>query len=593
MNPNTQLRSGNPGVQAEENVIVPTDCALGASIPFAPMHTTTLRTNRVNMAQQTRRIWCYGIALMGALVLFTLTYNFGMSFLEGRPQSLARSLQVVVQTFTTVGYGGDAPYMTTEMNLLAVMMQISGIGLIFASLPVFIVPLIEDALATAPPTARSDRSDHVILCTYTPRGEALIEALDGQDASYVVIEPDRETATTLHEADVPVVYGDPESVETLKNASIADATAVVADASDEVNASIMLAAQEAAEDVHAISIVSNPDIADYHRYAGADQIVSPRRLLGTRLASKVTTTPSIELDDIIELDESFDILELPIHRESVLVGQTLAKSRIGEQTGAAVLGAWLGGRFVSPVPQEAVIDDQTVLLAVGREAQLDQLRELTRAETRQHGRDRERFVVAGYGVVGRAVVDALSDADIHPTVLDLENKSGVDVACDATNPEALEKAAIEEAQTVIVALGDDTTALSTTLIIRELNPDVEIVARANETESVVKLYRAGADYVLALSTVSGRMVATDLLPDPEAGSVDEETAIVRTKAPKLAGQTLAEAEVRARTGVTVIAVERDGEIMTGIGPSFSLQADDELIVTGTDESIERFDSIAN
>lgn len=544
------------------------------------------------MARETRFAWYYALALLGALVVFTLAYNVGMATFEGRPQPIVRSLEVVVQTFTTVGYGEDAPYATTAMNLLVVAMQASGIVLIFAALPVFVVPRIEAALATAPPRS-ADLSNHVLVCTYTPRSEALITELDRQDEPYVIVEPDRETATTLHEASVPIVHGDPESTETLENAQIDEATALVADATDEVNTSIMLAAQEAAADVRRISIVDDPVLLDYHRYAGADYVVSPRQLLGTRLAKKVTTTPSIELTDIIDLDEDFDILELPVQRGSVLAGQTFAESPIGERTGAAVLGAWLGGRFVSPLPPEAPLDDQTILLAVGRDAQLDRLKEVTRAETRRFDRSHNQgwIIVAGFGVVGSAAVDALVDADIQPTVLDIEEKPGVDVACDATNPDALREAGIEEARTVILALADDTETMLATLIIRELNPNIEIVACANETESVAKLYRAGADYVLALATVSGRRVATDLLPDPDAGALDRETSIVRTSAPGLAERTLAEAQVRTQTGVTVIAVERNGEVLTGIDPSFTVQADDELIVTGTDDEIERFESL--
>ena len=435
----------------------------------------------------------------------------------------------------------------------------------------------------------------MLICTYTSRGEALITELDRQDEPYVIVEPDRETATTLHEAGVPIVHGDPESTETLNAARIGEATALVADAIDEENISIMLAAQEAAADVRRISIVDDPVLLDYHRYAGADHVVSPRQLLGTRLAKKVTTTPSIELTDIIDLDEDFDIHELPVQRGSVLTGQTFAESPIGERTGAAVLGAWLGGRFVSPLPPEAPLDDQTILLAVGRDAQLDRLKEVTRAGTRRFDRDRDqdRIIVAGFGVVGSAAVDALVDANIQPTVLDIEEKPGVDVACDATNPDALREAGIEEARTVILALADDTETMLATLIIRELNPNIEIVARANETESVAKLYRAGADYVLALATVSGRRVATDLLPDPDAGALDRETSIVRTSATGLAEQTLAEAQVRTQTGVTVIAVERNGEVLTGIDPSFTVQADDELIVTSTDDEIERVESLTD
>ena len=67
----------------------------------------------------------------------------------------------------------------------------------------------------------------------------------------------------------------------------------------------------------------------------------------------------------------------------------------------------------------------------------------------------------------------------------------------------------------------------------------------------------GVVAILALATVSGRMLASNLL-DEEVIAPQSQLEIVRTTAPALVGQSLAEADVRARTNCTVIAAERDG-----------------------------------
>jgi K+/H+ antiporter YhaU regulatory subunit KhtT len=41
----------------------------------------------------------------------------------------------------------------------------------------------------------------------------------------------------------------------------------------------------------------------------------------------------------------------------------------------------------------------------------------------------------------------------------------------------------------------------------------------------------------------------------------------------------------------VIAVERDGDVITGITPSFAVQSGDELIVVGIDTEIDQFDQL--
>ncbi len=538
------------------------------------------------MTQRTRLVSYYALALVGTLTLFTLAYDYGMSAFEHRPQPLYQSLEVVVQTFTTVGYGENAPWTTPVMNVLVIGMQVSSLVLIFAALPVFVVPLLEDALATSPPRAIDSLDDHVIICNYTPRGEALIAELDPEAIGYVIVEPDRERATDLYEAGYTVIHGNPESTETLRNAGIDTATAVVADASDEANASIVLAARDATDDIRVFTLVEEATLAEYHQYAGADQVFSPRQLLGQRLVTQARTAISTPLEDVIDLDEDFSIVELSVESDSEVAGQTLADSEIGERTGASMIGAWFNGEFVSPLSSETVLDEGTRLLVLGRDAQLHQLEQLTRSTVQHHRRG--RVLIAGFGEVGEAVGDTLTAAGVPWTALDTADTPSVDIACDVTNPEALRDADIEEARTVILALGNDTEAVFATLIVRELNPDVEIIARANETANVRKLYQAGADSVLALASVSGRMIASELLDEQDGAPSDEQFEVVRANAPKLVGRTLAGAEVRAKTGVTVITVERGGDVITGITPSFTVQADDELIIVGTDAEIHQF-----
>jgi K+/H+ antiporter YhaU regulatory subunit KhtT len=89
------------------------------------------------------------------------------------------------------------------------------------------------------------------------------------------------------------------------------------------------------------------------------------------------------------------------------------------------------------------------------------------------------------------------------------------------------------------------------------------------------------------------MRASTILDREEVISMDEQVEIVRTTAPALAGQTLAEADVRARTGCTVVAVEREKSILTDVGPEFRFQRGDDVIVAGTSEGVSRFAALAN
>lgn len=545
------------------------------------------------MKRRQRRALYYVGAFVAVILLYTLAYDWAMATFEGRERSFFESLLMVAETFTTTGYGEDADFWQSPATiLLVVSMMFTGVFFIFMALPLFVVPWMEDQLSTSAPTS-IDLVDHVVICTYTDRSQTLIDELDVLEVPYVVVEPDREFAADLYERGTSVVNGDPESVEALAAADLQEARTLVVDVDDETNASITLAAAQVVEDddqIQIITFVETPGLADYHRYAGADRVFSPRQLIGESLANKVTAGVTNEVGDAVEITADFEIAELPVQAGSQIAGVTIEESQIRERTGANVIGAWFRGEFVASPSPNALIDERTILLVAGRDHQLETLKELTRSERHKHHRG--SVVVCGYGEVGSTVKESVTAAGFPCNAVDVVEKTGVDVVGDVTDVDTLTAAGIESASTVILTLPDDTLAVFATLVIRELSEDVEIIARANETESVQKLYRAGADYVLALSTVSGRMLASTILGE-DVISFDQQVEVVRVPAGRLAGQSLEGADIRARTSCTVIAVERDDEVLTDLPPSFTFQRGDSIVVAGPDSGINQLTAIAS
>ena len=534
-----------------------------------------------------RRTAYYSLLLVGSMLLFALLYQNGMRIYEGEPKTFLHALQIVVETFTTTGFGSDSPWVSPEMQVFVILMDLFGTLLIFMAFPVIAFPLLEDILSTTVPTSvADDTEDHVVICSYTTRAEALVDELDSWGVDHIIIESDRERATELYENDHRVIHADPTSITGLEGAALGSARALVADVSDRVDAAIVLTAKEVAEDVQVISVIEEPDRQSYHRLAGADHVLSPRPLLGGSLASKVTTSVTADLGDAIEIGDDLEVAELPIQRGSRLVGTTLAESGIREQSGVNVIGAWFRGEFETPPSPNATLTDGTVLLVTGREDQLEELKRLTLSEVRLFTPG--KTIVIGHGEVGSRITAALDEAGLAYTVVDRTEMDGVDVVGDATEPETLQAAGIENARSVILAIPDDTTTEFATLVVRDISPETEIIARVQEIESVQKMYRAGADYVLSLATVSGRMIASTILEDEDVLSLDQQVEVVRTVAPKLVGQTIGDADVRSKTGCTVVGVERNGTVITDVGPEFGVEVDDALIIAGTDEGIRQF-----
>ena len=540
------------------------------------------------MSAWQRRVVGYFSLLFVALVGTALGYQWGMATFENRPRTFLDAFQFAVEMFTTTGFGGDAPWESEQMRAFIAVTDLLGMGLLVGALPVVARPVLETILTETAPTALDDEvTDHVIVCSYTTRAEVLIEELDAREVPHVVVESDRERANELYGDGHRVIRADPESSEGLNAARLPAARSLVVDVSDQVDASIVLAAKELAEDVPVVSVVEDPDLERYHRLAGADHVLSPRPLLGRGLAAKVTTALRTEIDEAIDIDDRLKIAEVSVRHGGDLAGATLAESGIRERAGVNVVGAWFQGEFDPSPSPDAALTRGTVLLVSGRPDQLERLVEMTQSSVRRFTAG--RTVIVGYGQVGRTIAGELEDADIPYTVVDTEDKPGVDVVGDATNPETLASARVEDADTVALALPDDTTTEFATLVIRDTAPDTEIVARIEEDANVSKTYRAGADYVLSLATVTGRMSAARLLEGRDVLSVEQQVEVVRVEAPGLVGRTLGDADVRETTDCTVMASERDADVITDMGPRTTVEPGNELIAVGTDDGIRAFE----
>jgi Trk K+ transport system NAD-binding subunit len=541
------------------------------------------------MTSPARRAGLFLAGTAVVMVVYALLYQFGLAVTKGIEISFLKALHFVVETFTTVGYGERAGDLSNvPMLVLSMAMQLTGVALIFLTLPAFVLPLFAEAFASQPATSY-DGEGHVVVCSFSPTVETLVEELGERGKDHVVVEPDEQRASSLNKQDIPVVSGDPEDVEVMESVDADRADAVVAAADDETNASIILAAQHIAEDTPVYSLVEDESHTDYHKYAGADEVVQPRSLLGKSLAGKASSAVQAEISGAVEIGEDLDIAELLVQRGSPIEGKTVESCGIDQFPGTNIIGAWFRGEFVSPPAPDRVIDEHTILLVGGLADEVEVMRELTLSNTRRNRQS--GVVVAGYGVVGSTVASAVTGAGLTTTVLDIQDQPGVDVVGDVTDAITLEEAGLEEARCLVLAVEDDTTALFATLVAKQVAPEVEVIARANDADSTPKLYRSGAQYVLSLPTVSGRMLASKLL-DEEVITPETQVELVRMHAPELAGRTLGEIDVRARTNCTVLAIEREGEVLTGIDADLLLRENDMLVLAGNDEAIDAFVELA-
>jgi K+/H+ antiporter YhaU regulatory subunit KhtT len=119
---------------------------------------------------------------------------------------------------------------------------------------------------------------------------------------------------------------------------------------------------------------------------------------------------------------------------------------------------------------------------------------------------------------------------------------------------------------------------------QDLVPEAPVIARVNEHSNVEKIHRAGADFALSVSQVSGQMLARRLLGE-EALTLDARLKVVKLPAAALAGRMLADLGLRERTGASVLAVERGGELLVDLDRELRFAPGDAAILFGSETAL--------
>ncbi|MDT8435424.1 MAG: TrkA C-terminal domain-containing protein, partial [Gemmatimonadota bacterium] len=156
---------------------------------------------------------------------------------------------------------------------------------------------------------------------------------------------------------------------------------------------------------------------------------------------------------------------------------------------------------------------------------------------------------------------------------------------------------------LVACLSQDTDNLFVCLSARDLQPNLTIVARAYDEQTLQKLYVAGADHIVSPNITGGIRMASMMLRPEVVSFLDvvtrgdglalrlEEVRI--SSGSPLEDKSLAEAQIPSRTGLIVIAVrhheerEREGPWTYNPGPREMLHAGDVLIVMGSPGQVDR------
>jgi len=531
-----------------------------------------------------KRLLALLLALPALVVGAALVYQMGMAAFEGQHRTFWQALEFAAETLTTTGYGADATWGSPWMVVFIVVLQFLGVFLVFLVFPIFLIPFLEERFeARLPATAPDGLSDHLVVYGFGPAVETLIPQTEAAGLTTLVVEEDEAVARRLVEAGRRVVHSQLDD-GALDGARLSRARALIANASDDVNAAVILAARQSGFTGDLLALAEEP----LHRrpliLAGATAVFTPRHVLGAALAARASGRISPGVAGIQKIGR-LQVHQVRVQPSSVLSGRTLKEAAIGARTGAVVIGQWVGGALRAAPMASTRIEPGGILVIAGTDESVERLSALCAGAVPLSRTG--PFVVGGYGEVGRKVVQLLQDAGEQVLVVDRQEADGVDVVGDMLDPTVVERLDADRAQALILALDTDTATLFATVIAKEIAPAVPVIARVNRAENVERIHRAGADFALSISQVSGQILARRLLRE-EAVSVDPQLKLLRVPAERLAGSHPSELAIRERTGVSIVAVERGDDVVVDLGPDFRFEAADAVYVCGPPAAVQSF-----
>ncbi|HEY5502745.1 MAG TPA: potassium channel protein [Candidatus Anoxymicrobiaceae bacterium] len=219
-------------------------------------------------------------------------------------------------------------------------------------------------------------------------------------------------------------------------------------------------------------------------------------------------------------------------------------------------------------------------------------------------------IVCGYGRVGGSVAEELSDQakpfvviEVDEDAFELCVKDGhLCIHGSATDDKVLEEARISQAVGLVSALGTDADNLYVVLTARTMNPQALIVARAEHFDSENKLEMVGADRIISPHKIAGKRMANlmlrprvcEFLDIGITGSLPEYqlTELRVDEASILYGMKIRDSKLRERTGVTILAIRKEGDATFNANPppDVEIGKDDVVIVIGTPEQLSRMEA---
>lgn len=329
----------------------------------------------------------FGLAAAYFLLTFAIG-TVGYRWIEG--WSWFESFYMAVTTVTSVGFMEVHPMGPAgrTFTTVVIVLGITGLGIWWALITALIVELDLGGVLRRRRKMRQleEVKDHYIVCGVGRVGRMVIREMRRAQMPVVAIEVEADRAQALEEQypDLLVLRADATHERVLQEARVDLAKGLAACLADDGgNLLVCLTARDLNPGIVTVARAYNEESMARLKRAGADHVISPTLTGGIRMASTLLRPRVVSFLDsaIVGLDMDLRLEEAVIPDGSPLAGLSLGEAAIPKRTGLVVIALQAagskGGQTYNPGP-ETRLSEGDVMIVLGKEAQIERLREYAR-----------------------------------------------------------------------------------------------------------------------------------------------------------------------------------------------------------------------
>jgi Trk K+ transport system NAD-binding subunit len=529
------------------------------------------------------------LVILATIILYSTLFHFIMEY-EGRQYSWITGFYWTLTVMSTLGFG-DITFTSDPGRFFSMVVLLTGIIFLLILLPFtvirfFYAPWLESQAQLRTPRELSEgTNNHIVITNFEPIAMSLIKHLRKYNFDYVIAVNNTQAAAELLDMNYKVVIGELDKPETYRKLKVDKAALVVVNNDDMLNTNIIATIREVSDRIPIITTADAYYSIDILELAGATHVFQFTKMLGVAMAHH-TLGVSKQANIIGSFGEA--LIAQAHAADTTYEGKKLVESRLREITGVNVVGIWQRGKFEIPRPETVIHPSSTLLLSGSAE----HFRKYDDYVGSSHTFSAP-VVILGGGRVGQAAADTLEDRGIEYRVVEkdknLIKEDKKYILGNAADIHTLERAGIaEETPSVLITTRSDDINIYLTIYCRELRPNIHIISRATSDRNISKLYSVGADIVMSYASMGANNILNILMPDKILMLAEGLTVFKASVPASLAGKTLAESQIRRRTGCNVVAINSGGIFNVNPEPAAYLNKKDELVLISTTEAEKQF-----